>query len=187
MPVVHVLAHLSAAVLVLSGVAKLRQPTALVLPLRRLHLPATRRAARSIGAAEVAIGALALLASHAAAMAALAAMWLGLLAAAAALTRGPDVDCGCFGEASRPVGPAHLVVNAVFSLAAVASTFDPAPSVWDLPEAPALGTATYVLLLVIGAGAVSALLSAPLPAASGRPEAARGRDHLTTPRNEAPA
>ena len=49
MPVVHVLAHLSAAVLVLSGIAKVRQPTALVQPLRTLRLPATRRAARAIG------------------------------------------------------------------------------------------------------------------------------------------
>jgi hypothetical protein len=187
MPVVHVLAHLSAAVLVLSGIAKVRQPTALVLPLRQLHLPATRRAARSIGAVEVVIGLAALLTSHAAAMAALAAMWLGLLVAAAALSRGPNVDCGCFGEASRPVGPAHLVVNTVFSLAAVASTFDPAPAIWELPDAPVVGMATYVLLLVVGAGAFSALLTAPLPEAARRPAAARGRDHLTTPRNEATA
>lgn len=186
MPVVHALAHLSAAVLVLSGIAKVRQPTALVLPLRQLRLPATRRTARSIGVVEIVVGTLALLTSHAAVMAALAAVWLGLLAAATALTRGPNVDCGCFGEASRPVGPVHIAVNVVFSLAAVASTFDPAPAIWDLPDAPVLGTATYVLLLVIGAGAVSALLTAPLPAAK-RPGAALGRTHLTTPRNEATA
>jgi hypothetical protein len=186
MPVVHALAHLSAAVLVLSGIAKVRQPTALVLPLRQLRLPATRRTARAIGVVEVAVGIIALLTSHAASMAALAAVWLGLLGAAAALTRGPNVDCGCFGEASRPVGPMHLVVNAVFSVAAVASTFDPAPPIWDLPDAPVLGTATYVLLLVAGAGAVSAMLTAPLPAAK-RPGAVAGRDHLTTPRNEATA
>ena len=186
MPVVHVLAHLSAAVLVLSGIAKVRQPTALVLPLRQLRLPATRRAARSIGVVEITVGIVALLTSHAASMAALAGVWLGLLAAATALTRGPNVDCGCFGEASRPVGPVHIVVNAVFALAAVASTFDPAPAIWDLPDAPVLGSVTYVLLLVIGAGAVSALLTAPRPAGK-RPDAAPGRAHLTTPRNEATA
>jgi uncharacterized membrane protein YphA (DoxX/SURF4 family) len=187
MPVVHVLAHLSAAVLVLSGIAKVRQPTALVQPLRTLHLPATRRAARAIGVVEVGVGVATLVSSHAAAMAALALVWIGLLAAAVGLSRDAGADCGCFGEASRPVGPVHLVVNTVFSIAAVASTFDPAPAIWDLPDAPALGTATYVLLLVVGAGAVSALLTAPLPVSAGRPAAARGRTHATTPRNEAPA
>jgi hypothetical protein len=78
-------------------------------------------------------------------------------------------------------------VNTVFSLAAVASTFDPAPAIWELPDAPVVGMATYVLLLVVGAGAISALLTAPLPEAARRPAAARGRDHLTTPRNEATA
>jgi hypothetical protein len=187
MAVVHVLTHLSAAVLVLSGVAKVRQPTALVQPLRRLRLPASRRSARAIGAVEVAVGIAVLVTSHVAAMAALALLWIGLLAAAIALSRDAGADCGCFGEASRPVGAAHLVVNTVFSIAALVSTFDPAPAIWDLPDAPAVGTATYVLLLVVGAGAVSALLTAPLPAAAGRPVAARGRSHLTTPRNEAPA
>jgi hypothetical protein len=188
MPVVHVLAHLSAAVLVLSGIAKVRQPTALVQPLRTLHLPATRRAARAIGVVEVGVGVAVLVSSHAAVTAALALVWIGLLGAAVRLSRDAGADCGCFGEASRPVGPMHLVVNTVFSIAAVVTTFDPAPAIWDLPDAPALGTATYVLLLAVGAGAVSALLTAPLPASPARrPAAARGRTHATTPRNEAPA
>lgn len=189
MPVVHVLAHLAAAVLVLSGVAKVRRPTPMLAPLRRLRLPATRRAARALGVVEVAVGVAALTTSRVATVAALAALWLGLAVAAALLARDGSTDCGCFGEASRPVGPAHLVANAVASLAALASTLDPPPVPWALPDAPAVATAAYVVLLAAGAGAVSALLTAP-PASRGprrRPAPGWGRGYATTPRNEVPA
>src|SRR5690606_15135713 len=121
MAAVHVLAHLAAAVLVLSGVAKLRQPAALLAPLRQLRLPARRPVARAIGAAEVVVGLAVLASSHVATAAALAILWGALLVAAAVLTRRGAVDCGCFGAASRPVGPTHLAFNALFTAAAVAA------------------------------------------------------------------
>lgn len=180
MAVVHVLTHLAAAVLVLSGVAKIRQPEALVQPLHQLKLPARPPVARAIGLGEVAVGIAVLATSSALVAAALAGVWAALLVAAVRLRGGPD--CGCFGAASQPVGTAHLVLNSLFALAAAASVADPAPSLGSIPDAGGVAIATYVLLLVTGAGAVSAILTAPSDAPT--PSRRRGRTIGVTPRAE---
>lgn len=180
MAVVHVLSHLAAAVLVLSGIAKLRQPGALLQPLRQLRLPARPAFARAVGLAELSVGVAVLATSLPAVAAASAVVWAALLVAAVRLRGG--ADCGCFGAASQPVGPAHLVVNAIFTVAAAVTVADPAPSLGAVPDAGGVAIATYVLLLFAGAGAVSAILTAP--AATSPTSRRRARTIGVTPRAE---
>jgi Methylamine utilisation protein MauE len=126
------------ALLVLSGVAKLRDPRA------------TRHAAAAIGVASavpvvLGFGAVELLAGGAGAMwggwaaFAVAVMYLALAAAATRLLRrAPNTPCACLGSTSAPVTRGHIVVDlaaAFVALCAAGNAGSPLRLVGEHPEA----------------------------------------------------
>lgn len=112
-------------VLVVSGAAKLFDPTATESTLRQLGLPAPRFVGRVLGVVEVLVGAGGLLATPGP-VAQATAVFVALLYACFALVvlaayrRGLD-DCGCLGVRSRPPSLGHAVLNGAFVAVAAAS------------------------------------------------------------------
>jgi hypothetical protein len=170
----------ASALLVLAGVAKVRDPLPLVRALLSAGLPgrAPRLAApvRVAAAAEAALGLWALLAGGRLAALLVALSYAGftgfvLLARARG---GVLASCGCFGRTDTPPTLTHAVVTGAAALAAVsvaAAPIGPLPAV--LAASPASGVP---LLAATGAVAVTAyvvLAVLPLSAAS-RTRARRG-------------
>jgi methylamine utilization protein MauE len=111
-------------VLLVTGAAKLRQPSATADALRAaFSYDAGDNAARAIGAGEIAIGAAAAIAGGTAAALA-AGTYVLLLAVAARLRRrAPDAQCGCIGARSGRIGIAHLAIGALAAAVAAAYAF----------------------------------------------------------------
>jgi hypothetical protein len=107
-----------AVILVAAGLAKIANPAATVRALAHARLPGGRllntTAVRLSGIAEVTIGAAALGFGNPVTAAFLAAAYAVFLGVAIRLiTVAGAVDCGCFGPASSPIHPAHVVANGV--------------------------------------------------------------------------
>jgi hypothetical protein len=141
-----------AALLVLAGVAKVRRPgpasdaaaTLLARPLPRLN-----GAIRVLGAVEIALGLVCLLAPGRAVAALLAGVYL-LFAAVVLGLRRVSASCGCFGEDLAPAGLLHAGLDiAAAAVAAAAAIAGPAalPELLDRPA----GEAAVALLAVAGA------------------------------------
>lgn len=155
--------HLLALVLVVSGVQKLVTPAAAAAAMADARLPMPWRGRPVtgfvLGAVEVTTGAAAIAVPHR-----LAAAWLGAfylaLAGFVVLLRSRDADagCGCFGAASTPPGGAHLVLNGVAAVTALAIAIAGVPDIVDVVDDGVLVAVAYVLLLGVGA---SVLLVAP--------------------------
>jgi uncharacterized membrane protein YphA (DoxX/SURF4 family) len=99
-PLVSVLA----AVLVVAGLGKLRAPTAAADAIRAAGFSSGAVPARLVGAAELGVGALALVAPSRPALGALAAVYTLLAWFATRLLRRPEpvASCGCFGADAPP-------------------------------------------------------------------------------------
>lgn len=121
--------------LVVAGVAKLRAPAGLRAALydAGLHLPVG--ALRSLGSAEVVIGAWAL-ARPGVLTATLVAVSYAVFGAFLLSAR-PE-RCGCFGAARTPAGPAHAILNALACVVAVAAAIFPPPGIMSALSRPAL-------------------------------------------------
>ncbi|WP_375487524.1 MauE/DoxX family redox-associated membrane protein [uncultured Jatrophihabitans sp.] len=146
---ISVLVAAAAVLLVVSGVAKIRHPEpASALVRRLLHRPRERYRSvllvRGIGVGELAVGTAALAAGSRTALALLAAAYVGFAVVAVLALRdgAARTPCGCFGSADSPLGPAHLVLDAVAAVAGVAGAVR--------PSGPALG-------LLDGAGLTAAV------------------------------
>jgi uncharacterized membrane protein YphA (DoxX/SURF4 family) len=89
----------AAAIPILAGASKLRDPAPVRRPLDALGVPAGRSAAALVGGVELAVGGAALVAPSPPVAGALALLYL-LLAAAALRLRGAasPAPCGCFGD-----------------------------------------------------------------------------------------
>lgn len=172
----------AAGLLALAGVLKLRRPGGTAQALRTQGLPSGPALVRALGAAEVAVAALALL-GVTAGTALLALAYTGFTAfVALALVRGrPLSSCGCFAEPDLPPTAAHVAVTAVLAIAsavaAAAGARSGLPALTDAPLPTALGVAGAATLV----GWLSYLVLAQLPrlqaavrAAAGRPDQADG-------------
>jgi hypothetical protein len=138
-----------AGVLALAGVAKLRSPLSARRALAVAGLPSGKAIARGLGAAEVALAVLCLVAPGRATGLALA---LAFLAFAAFLVRvmraeAGSAPCGCFGDDSLPVTRAHVGFDLI--AAAVAATAVVVPPV-PLTDAGAGGVELAALLIGVG-------------------------------------
>jgi hypothetical protein len=134
------------ALLVWSGVSKLRTPRATRDAAAALGLPATAGAVRTLGVIEVTAGAAGAVFGSYAALA-VAAVYLALtIAAARLLRRAPATPCGCLGASDAPVSVAHVVVNISAVAVSVAAAFGGSPlaRIADLPLA---GVPFVVLVL----------------------------------------
>jgi len=158
-------AFLAACVLLAwSGFAKLRRPGAAQIAARAVGLPATRRAARTFGAVELVVAASGAVFAGVGAL--LVALMFGALAVIAAQLRrrAPATPCGCLGASDAPASRAHVVLNmlaALVALAVFAAGGSPLAVLVDQPLA-----ALPFVVLVLCAARLAALLIEP-PAAKG--------------------
>ena len=136
-----------AALLVLAGAAKLRQPAAAAAFLGSVGLPATLLLVRASALLEVAAGGAALVRPRAAA-AAIALLFAVFTVLVAVQLRQPgSVPCGCLGAATAPPSRVHLSLNVsclAVSVAAVAA--GPA----SLPTLAAANPLAAALALLVG-------------------------------------
>lgn len=170
--------HLLALVLVVSGVQKLVAPAPAATAMRDAGLPARGPLAGAtpgiaLGAAEVAVGLVALAVPQWWAAAALAVVYAGFAAFVLRLRRtDATAGCGCFGAASVPPGRAHVVVNIASAVTAAAIAVAGVPDIVEVFDAGVGAAAGYLLLLATGAGLV--LLT---PALLAELDQARRGDH----------
>lgn len=132
----------SALLLVVAGVAKLRDPLPLVRALRSARLPAPVAGVRLAAAAEVVLGLTAVLRGGrvpAVLVAASYAVFTGFVLLARR-RGGVLASCGCFGRADTPPTTVHVVVTGALALLAAGVALAP------------LGTLTEVLAAGPGAG-----------------------------------
>ncbi len=153
-------AAIALGLLAASGVAKLIDPEPTTGAMRAARLPASRALTYTLGATEVVVGTLGLVAGTALFVAALLYLAFSMFTFAAIRKRIPVQSCGCFGRDDTPPNALHLVYNVVASLAIVAATMlDLDPVDWSLPAGELVIVRGY---LVAGVYA-SYLLLARLP------------------------
>jgi hypothetical protein len=142
--------------LVVSGVAKLRNPVPTSRAARAIGLPAPPAAVRTLGLVEIAAGAIALVAGRGAALV-VAALYLFLAGIALALRlRAPATPCGCLGAASAPASWTHVVLNVVGALCALTAVGSDS-ALARLADEPIAGIVLLVLALCTARLAVLAI------------------------------
>lgn len=135
--------------LAFGGARKLVDPDGVTGALAALDLAHGRRAGRMLGAAELALAALAVVAFGAVTAALVACAYLALSVVAELLRRRADVDCGCLGAPESPTSGAHVVVDVLLAAAAGLVAIDPPASVVEaVGDSPARVLATGVLVAV---------------------------------------
>ena len=139
----------AAALLVLAGVPKLKDPMPLVRALRSAGLPASRALVRVLAAAEVVVGVSAVVHPGRATAAAVAGSYLAFTGFVALTLRRGGVlgSCGCFGRPDTPPTAAHLAVTALLAGAAGALALVP-------PTEPVWADATPELVTLVGLAAL---------------------------------
>jgi hypothetical protein len=156
---------IAAALLVLSGGSKFRDPEPTRGALRAARLPSSRSAVAAFAAVEILVGAAALAFGSRFAALALGVIYLafGLFVLYALASRLPIRSCGCFGKADTPPGWTHVAID--LGTAAVAGTLafgGGADLAATLSDQPAAGI-PYLAFVAIGAF-LAALVIAELPA-----------------------
>jgi uncharacterized membrane protein YphA (DoxX/SURF4 family) len=154
-PLVSVLA----AVLVVAGLGKLRAPTAAADAMRAAGLYSGAVPARLVGAAELGVGGLVLVAPSRPSLGALAAVYALLAWFAARLVRGPEpvASCGCFG-ADAPPSRLHAGFDVVAAAAAALFALHPPAGLPELAARAPLAGAGLVAGCCACAYAVSLAL-----------------------------
>ena len=102
-----------AAVLVVSGVAKVVTPAPTASLLATLHLPASPSIARLLGIVEITVGTAAVLVGGAVLAIAVSALYLAFAVVVAMARRAGAPSCGCFGAGAAPPNQVHVWVNLV--------------------------------------------------------------------------
>lgn len=165
MVVVLVVAHVAAAMLVVSGISKLRAPEstrpllAIIADRLGAEAPPLRRlmrhpvAGRVLGCVEVMLGIGCLAGSRVTAFGAAVAYVLFAELLLAARTRGVE-SCGCFGETHTPPSVGHVIANLASAIAVfVAALGHEMPAAWAAVDGGALVDVAYLVAL----GAATAL------------------------------
>ena len=163
---------LSAALLLVSGGAKLADPAPTSGALRGAGFPSGRGVVYLLGAAELAAGGWSLFAGGGGAGWAVATLYAGFgwFVALALRRRLPIASCGCFGKVDTPPSRLHLVLNSAGAAGGVWAAVTTSPSLvavlgdqpWSgLPYLGFLAAGTYAAFLLL---TVLPRLSAPHPA-----------------------
>jgi uncharacterized membrane protein YphA (DoxX/SURF4 family) len=123
----------AAVVLVVAGALKVVDPVPAVGALRQLGLPAGDVSVRVVAAAEVAIGAAALVLAGPVPAALVAASYLAFTGVVVAALRAGTMisSCGCFGRDDTPPDASHVVVNVVLASVAAGAATSGSPNPWD--------------------------------------------------------
>jgi uncharacterized membrane protein YphA (DoxX/SURF4 family) len=147
------LAQIAIVVLVIAGLAKIRQPGPTSDTLRSVHLPATRWLVVAMGAFEVVLGVAAAITGNGLLLAAVAVCYLGFWMVTWAVGRSPAApnSCGCFGATRAPLGRVHQVGNLVSAGVVALSATDPLSLGEVLGDTPAAGVPAVGLILLAAA------------------------------------
>jgi hypothetical protein len=160
------LAAAAAALLVVSGAAKVRAPQFGIAAVRALvpcRSTTAYRLVRLTGAGESAVGIAFLARGGLAAAAALAASYALLTVVAGVLFVRGDVSCGCFGRPESRIGGGHLLLDAVALLAALGSAAAPVGPIGGALRGGAVVAAAGLLQIAVLA-ALGYLAVTSLPA-----------------------
>jgi hypothetical protein len=149
-----------ALVLVVAGAAKVGDPSRTAGALRALGWPSAAGLVRVGAAAELLVGAGALVVGGPVLAGLVAVSYLAFAAfVAAALTSGTPIgSCGCLGRADTPPRPVHVVVDAVLAAGALAAAGSGAAD--PLLDAR---VAELIVAVALAAAAVAALTRGPSP------------------------
>jgi hypothetical protein len=148
-----------ALVLLVAGAAKVADPTRTAGALRALGWPSSRGLVRAGAAAELLVGAGALVVGGPVLAGLVAVSYLAFaLFVAAALTSGTPIgSCGCLGRADTPPTALHVVVDAVLAAGALVAAATSADPLLDAGAAELAGA------IVVAAAVAWALTRAPSP------------------------
>jgi hypothetical protein len=142
---------IASALLALAGGAKLARPEPTSGALKSVGLPGNRTIAQAMGAAEVLLGAVALVVGGVVPAIAVAAAYLGFAGFVAIALRagGAVASCGCFGTEDSPPTMVHLVLNLIAAATAIGAA---AAGIGGVPEVladqPAFGIPFLGFLLI---------------------------------------
>jgi hypothetical protein len=150
-----------AALLVVSGGAKLGDPAPTRGALAGAGLPSSRAVVRALGVWEVVAGGAGLTAGGRTGGFAVALTYAGFagFVAVALRRRLPIQSCGCFGRADTPPGPAHLAVNLSAAAAGVAVALGGSGGILDAAGQRATATFLYLGFVALGVFALYLLLA----------------------------
>jgi hypothetical protein len=129
----------AAALLVVSGGAKLRSVEPTRKALHGAGLPGPAWAVGILGATEVVLGTSGLLTEGRPAAAAMAVLYVGFAAFVVLARRrgGLEASCGCFGRTDAPPGAPHLMTTVALSAVAALEAASPGPGlVTQLARSP---------------------------------------------------
>lgn len=144
--------HAAAALLVLAGAQKLRDPLPLVRAARSVSLSVPATLVRAGAALEAAVGLATLLDGSRWTALAVAASYAGFTAfvVLALLRKGILASCGCFGRADTPPTVLHAVVTGGLSLAATTGAPGALPvTATALVTTAAVALTGYLVLAVL--------------------------------------
>jgi hypothetical protein len=161
----------AAVVLLIAGLAKVRDPKPTSGALRAMGLPSDLRLVRLLGAVEAVVAAAALVVDHAAFAWGIALSYSGFsIFVAAALRRGTKLQsCGCFGGLEVPPSVLHLVLDASAAAAAgVAAARGADPLLRTLEGEPGGGVPLVIAVAVAAGLCVAAITVLPMATAEAR-------------------
>ena len=139
-----------AAVLVVSGVAKVVTPAPTASLLATLRLPESPSVARLLGLVEIAVGTAAVLVGSAVLAIAVSALYLAFAAVVVMARRAGAPSCGCFGAGAAPPNQVHVWVNLVSATVALATAIVVGSSVVDLLRDQPAGGVPFTILMAAG-------------------------------------
>jgi hypothetical protein len=166
-----------AAVLVVSGVAKVITPAPASSLLSTLRLPASPWVARLFGVVEIAVGTAAVLRGGVVLATAVSVLYLAFAGVVTMARRNGAPTCGCFGASSAPPNRVHVWVNLASAVVALAAAISGDTAVADvLRHQPAAGVPFVILIatgvvLVVGLDTAGAELLDQMSAIRARPPA----------------
>lgn len=150
----------SAALLVVSGIAKMADPVPTMGALRAARLPHRKLTAVALGGLEVAVAGYAIAFGGVAVLGVAALYLVFTVFVVVALRLGlPLSSCGCFGKADTPPTWLHVGYNSVAAVAAVAATAGGWGGVRGVWQTDAVGAIVYLGLAGLGVFASYLLLS----------------------------
>lgn len=150
----------AAVVLTVSGATKLATPLPTERMLDALGTPGWRGRARTLGAVEVLVAAVLVLAGGRWPPLVAAVVYVTLTVVAnRAMVSAPDLPCGCVGSRSSPVGTRHVVLDGLFAaVLGVAAVASPPPLRGEL-SGPSVDVASTLAAVVLVAGCAIGVLA----------------------------
>ncbi len=150
-----------AALVVVAGATKVRNPLPARSALRAIDAPSGPVAVRILGAAEIALGALCLVWPTATAAVLLALAYIVFACFVSLLLRaGGSVPCGCFGASFFEPSRLHVAMDLAAAAVALVAIPSPPPALFAISRAPAsealvlasIAAATYLGVLAFTLG-----------------------------------